>query len=73
MKGSDILSFDLSILGVKRNIPKVDFRDYSGLIQAPAKWGKTKLISKLPKTVLVAFESGYDYFCKMNKLCQRLE
>lgn len=54
------MSFDLSILGVKRNIPKVDFRDYSGLIQAPAKWGKTTFISKLPKTILVAFESGYD-------------
>lgn len=54
------MAFDLSKLGVKTNIPKVDFLDYAGLIQGVPKIGKTALARQLPKTILVAFESGYD-------------
>lgn len=50
----------LDLLGIKKNIPKVDFREYSGMFQAPSKLGKTTFASKLPKTVLLAFEQGYD-------------
>lgn len=34
--------------------------EYSGLFQGPTKFGKTTFISKLPKTILVAFEQGFD-------------
>ena len=54
------MGFDFSKLGVKKNIPKVDFREYSGLIQSESKWGKTQLVATLPNTILVAFEKGYD-------------
>lgn len=36
------MSFDLSLLGVKKNIPSVNFTDYSGIFQAPPKFGVTK-------------------------------
>jgi hypothetical protein len=54
------MSFDLNKLGVKQNIPKVSFTEYSGLIQSESKWGKSTLVSLLPKTILVAFEKGFD-------------
>lgn len=47
-------------LGVKKNIPKVDFRQYSGIISGLPKIGKTSTAAKLPNTILLAFESGYD-------------
>lgn len=54
------MAFDISKLGVKRNIPKVDFLDYAGLIQGEPKIGKTSFVRHLLKTILVAFEAGYD-------------
>lgn len=33
------MAFDLSLLGVEENIPKVCFTEYSGLLQASPKWG----------------------------------
>ena len=54
------MGFDLSKLGVKTNIPKVDFREYSGLFQAQTKFGKTQFAAMMPKSILVAFEKGYD-------------
>lgn len=53
------MSFDLSILGVKENIPRVNFMEYTGLLQAPPKWGKTTIASLYPKCILVAVEFGY--------------
>lgn len=32
---------DLSFLGVKKNIPSVNFTDYSGVFQAEPKFGVT--------------------------------
>lgn len=55
------MNFDLmKTLGIKKNVPKVDFTEYSGLIRGQSKIGKTKLASLLPNSVLVAFEQGYD-------------
>lgn len=54
------MSFDLSILGVKQNVPKVSFFEYSGLIIAPAKFGKTTLATMFPKSITLAFEIGYS-------------
>ncbi len=51
--------FDLSILGVKENIPRVNFMEYTGLIQAPPKWGKTTIASLYPACVLAAVEPGF--------------
>lgn len=31
--------FDLSILGITKNIPKVNFVDYTGVFVAPPKFG----------------------------------
>ena len=53
------MSFDLGKLGVKRNVPRVNFTEYSGIISAPAKFGKTTLASMYPKSILLAFEKGY--------------
>lgn len=53
------MAFDLGKLGVKRNIPKVSFFEYSGLIIAPSKWGKTTIASMIPKSITCAFEIGY--------------
>lgn len=33
------MSFDMSKIGVKRNIPKVNFTDYCGLVIAKPKFG----------------------------------
>lgn len=49
-----------SLLGIKTNIPKVSIWEYSGLFFAESKFGKTQLVSLLPKCTLVAFEKGYD-------------
>jgi len=50
--------FDLSILGVEKNIPKVNFTDYSGIFIAEPKFGKTTTASKFPKSIIVPFEDG---------------
>ena len=51
--------FNLEDLGIKRNIPKVNFTDYCGIIIAPPKFGKTTIASLYPNAVIVAFEKGY--------------
>ena len=33
------MSFDLGSIGIQKNIPKVGFTDYCGLISASPKWG----------------------------------
>lgn len=53
------MSFDLSELGVEKNIPKVNFTEYSGLIVAEPKWGKTTLSSLYPNAIILPFEKGY--------------
>lgn len=50
--------FDLSILGVKKNIPKVNFTDHTGIIVAEGKFGKTTIASKFPNSIIVPFEEG---------------
>jgi len=35
------MGFDMSIIGVKKNLPSVNFTDYSGVFQAEAKFGVT--------------------------------
>ncbi len=52
------MSFDLSLLGVEMNIPKVNFTEYSGIFVAPPKFGKTTTASKFDGAVIVPFESG---------------
>lgn len=52
------MAFDLSKLGIKMNIPKVNFTDYSGLFVAPPKFGKTTTASKFKGSVVVPFEIG---------------
>jgi len=52
------MAFDLSKIGVKMNIPKVNFTDYSGLFVAPPKFGKTTTASKFKGSVIVPFEVG---------------
>jgi hypothetical protein len=52
------MAFDISKLGVKKNIPKVDFKAYSGLLCAPPKFGKTTIASMFPNSVICAFEMG---------------
>jgi hypothetical protein len=53
------MGFDLGKLGVKRNIPKVNFLEYTGIFEAPEKFGKTALASLFPKSILLAAEVGY--------------
>ncbi|OME55476.1 hypothetical protein BSK59_13440 [Paenibacillus odorifer] len=53
------MSFDLSILGVEKNIPKVNFLEYTGIFEAPEKFGKTALAALYPKSILLAAEKGY--------------
>jgi len=53
------MSFDLSILGVTQNIPKVNYLEYTGVFQAPPKFGKTTWASYYPKSILLAVEEGY--------------
>jgi len=52
------MAFDLSKIGVKQNIPKVNFTSYSGVFVAPPKFGKTATASKFPNAVIVPFEDG---------------
>lgn len=52
------MTFDLSILGVVKNIPKVNFTDYSGIMVAEPKFGKTTTASKFPNSIIVPFENG---------------
>jgi hypothetical protein len=52
------MAFDLSKIGVKKNIPKVNFTSYSGLFVAPPKFGKTTTASKFPNAVIIPFEDG---------------
>lgn len=49
-----------SKLGIVRNVPKVDWYRYSGLIATPPKFGKTTLASLIPNSILIACEVGYD-------------
>lgn len=53
------MSFDLSKLGVTTNVPKVNFTEYSGIVSAPPKFGKTTMASMYPNAILLAFEKGY--------------
>lgn len=52
------MGFDLSKLGVIKNIPRVNFTEYSGILSAPPKWGKTTMASMYPNAILLAFEKG---------------
>lgn len=52
--------FDLSKLGVKQNIPKVNFTDYTGIFVCPPKFGKTTMASMFPKAIIVPFEKGFS-------------
>lgn len=51
--------FDLSILGVEQNIPKVNFLEYTGIFEAPEKFGKTAFSALYPNAILLAAEKGY--------------
>lgn len=53
------MSFDLSLLGVTQNIPKVNFLEYTGVFEAPEKFGKTTFAALYPKAILLAVEEGY--------------
>lgn len=53
------MAYDLSKLGIKQNIPKVNFTDYCGLLISEPKWGKTTIASMYPNAVIVPFEEGY--------------
>lgn len=53
------MAFDLSKLGIKKNIPKVSFLEYSGIFEAPEKFGKTAFAALLPNSVILAAEVGY--------------
>lgn len=52
------MAFALSKIGVKKNIPKVNFTSYSGLFVAPPKFGKTTTASMFPNAIIVPFEDG---------------
>lgn len=54
------MGFDMSKIGVKKNIPKVAFTDYTGIFVCPPKWGKTTIASMFPKAIIVPFEKGYN-------------
>lgn len=54
------MGFDLGKLGVKKNIPKVSFFEYSGLMISPPKFGKTTMATMIPKSITCAFELGYS-------------
>jgi hypothetical protein len=53
------MGFDLSKLGVEENIPKVNFTEYSGLLQAEPKFGKTTFATLYDNCILLACEVGY--------------
>jgi hypothetical protein len=53
------MAFDLSKLGVVKNIPKINFLEYTGIIEAQEKWGKTTIAALYPNAVLLAFEIGF--------------
>lgn len=52
------MAFDMSKIGVKKNIPSVNFKDYSGVFQAEPKFGKTTMASKFPNSIIIPFEKG---------------
>ena len=52
------MAFDMSKIGVKKNIPSVNFTDYSGVFQAEGKFGKTTTASYFPNSVIIPFENG---------------
>lgn len=54
------MGFDMSKLGVKKNIPKVNFTDYNGILVCPPKFGKTTMASLFPKAIIVPFENGFN-------------
>jgi hypothetical protein len=54
------MGFDMSKLGVQKNIPKVNFTDYTGIFVCPPKWGKTTIASMFPKAIIVPFEKGFN-------------
>lgn len=53
------MDFDLSLLGVEQNIPKVNFLEYTGIFEAPEKFGKTAFAALYPNAILLAAEKGY--------------
>lgn len=53
------MGFDLSLLGVQKNIPKVNFKEYTGIFSAPEKFGKTTFAALYPNSIIVAAEVGY--------------
>lgn len=53
------MAFDITKIGVKKNIPKVNFLEYTGIFEAPEKFGKTAFASLYPNAILVASEKGY--------------
>jgi len=53
------MGFDLSILGVQENVPKVAFTEYSGLLAGVPKIGKTTIASLYDNCILLACEVGY--------------
>jgi len=53
------MSFDLSVLGIEKNIPKIDFKEYTGMFAAPEKFGKTTFATLYPNNVILAAEIGY--------------
>lgn len=46
-------------LGVEKNIPKVNFLEYTGIFSAEEKFGKTAFASLYPNSIICAFEKGY--------------
>lgn len=57
--GDVLMSFDLSILGVEQNVPKVNFLEYTGVFEAQEKFGKTAFAALYPNSILLAAEKGY--------------
>lgn len=53
------MAFDLSKIGVQKNIPKTNFLDYTGIFEAPEKFGKTTFAALYPNSIIVAAEQGY--------------
>lgn len=47
-------------LGIKTNVPKLDWFKYSGIIATPPKFGKTTLASIIPNSIMVECEIGMD-------------
>ena len=54
------MAFDMNKIGVKQNIPRVNFNEYTGIIVCPPKFGKTTMASLFPKAIIVPFEKGFN-------------